>query len=384
MKKATKVVIAVLVVALIVLAAVLAARSYISSEKLPKEKVINIGSIQPMTGASASYGQKATEGISLALEDINAAGGINGRKMNIIYEDSQSQSALAVGALQKLVNVDHVSAVLVSPSSPETLAEAPIAENNQTVILAAGSAATSIRYAGDYVFRLKVSVDNEVEELMRLVYDELEARSICIIYVQNDYGESVSQAADEIFQKMGGKVLRNDGFMLENTDFRVQLMKAKLANPDTIVLIGWPKNMGNLLKQAKELGVEKRFVCPGGAIDQKEIIDIAGNAADGLIYTMEYDLQSEEGDMKRFRDNFKKKYGKDPELFAAMGFDAVKIIAKTMEKCGENSTCIKDALYQVQDYQGACGTISFDEYGDVVKPMQYMTIKDGMFVRYEE
>lgn len=345
---------------------------------------IKIGAVLPLTGVSSIYGQYPREGMELALEEINSNGGIKGKKLEIIYEDSQSQQTIAVTALQELINIHHIPVVLVGASSPETLAEAPVAEKNKVVLLASGSAAPTIRFAGDYIFRLKVSVDKEIDELMKFVYNKLQAKSIYILYVQNDYGEGVKKFSEEIFSRMGGKILGIEGFKIEETDFRSYLAKVKSANPDIIILSGWPKNNGQILKQAEELNIDKTFVSPGGVIGP-EITEIAGKSADGLIYTMEFNTRSERRATEFFREKFNKKYGKDPELFASMGYDAVGIIAKLLEKCGIDSTCIKDSLYKIKDYDGATAIISFDEYGDVLKPMSFMTIKDAqLYVPYEE
>ena len=202
------------------------------------------------------------------------------------------------------------------------------------------------------------------------------------MYVENDYGKSVQQSAEKYFKDLDGQVLGSEGFKLEETDFRTFLIKAKDANPDIIVLGGWPRNMGYILKQAKELNINKTFVAPGGTIGP-EILEIAGQAANGLIYISEFDLNSDNEAITAFRAKYNQKYNKEPELFSAMGYDVVNIISGMLKKCGTDSVCLKDNLYQVQNYDGASGVISFDDHGDVIKPMIYMTIKDGKHIRYQ-
>ena len=148
------------------------------------------------------------------------------------------------------------------------------------------------------------------------------------------------------------------------------------------MLAGWPKNMGYILKQADELNIDKIFIAPGGTIGP-EIIEIAGEASNELIYINEFDVESDKEEVKGFRKKFMKKYGRDPELFSAMGYDATNIIAMLIEKCEGNSECIKDGLYGIKGYKGASGIISFDEYGDVIKPMIMMTIKNGKHVKFK-
>ncbi|MFA5023187.1 MAG: ABC transporter substrate-binding protein, partial [Candidatus Paceibacterota bacterium] len=303
------------------------------------------------------------------------------KQLQIVYDDTGSQTTSAVSIMQKFVSEGY-PIILTSAYSQETLAEAPVAEKGKVLLLAAGSAADKMRDAGDYVFRLKVSVNKEIENLLGFVKNK-NLKTIYILYAQIDYGVGSKKTVEELWPIMGGKIIGEEGFLPESTDFRAQLLKAKNARPDVILLASaLPKNLGYILKQAKELNLNQKFIAPGGAVSP-EIITIAGSAADGLVYTMEFDINSTSTATKTFRENFNKRYGKDPELFAAMGYDAAKIVAKMLKICGPNSACLKDNLYQVQNYQGASGIISFDDHGDVLKPMFYMTIKNGKFVRYE-
>ena len=373
----------VLITALIILIPIVIYFVRFSGAEQSNSELLTIGAILPLNGVSSLYGQYPKEGMEMALAEINSKGGVNGKQLALIFEDTQSLTANAATASQKLINNDHVPVILTGASSPETLAEAPIAEINKVVLLAAGSAANKVRDAGDYIFRVKVAVNKEMEELMKFTAQELKAKSIYILYVENDYGKSVQQSAEQYFKASGGHILGSEGFKLEETDFRTFLLKAKSAKPDIVVLGGYARNMGYILKQAKELNINETFVAPAGTIGP-EIIEIAGPTADGLIYITEFDLNSDKEVIKTFRENYKQKYNKEPELFSAMGYDAANIIAQMLKICGPNSTCIKDNLYKVQNYDGASGIISFDDHGDVIKPMIFMTIKDGKHVRYEK
>ena len=160
------------------------------------------------------------------------------------------------------------------------------------------------------------------------------------------------------------------------------MAKVKSTDADIILIGGWAKDVGRIVKQAKELGIDENFVSLAGGIGH-EVIDIAGEAADEkIIYVVEFDTESEEENSVEFRRKYLEEYGEKPDVFSAMGYDAIHIVLKILEKCGEYSECIKDELYLVQDYHGVSGIISFDEYGDVHKEMNYVTIRDGEFVKY--
>lgn len=339
--------------------------------------VITIGAALPLTGVSQYFGQKNQRGMELALKEINSESEV----LKVIYEDSLSKPAIAVSALKKLIDVDGVSFSLVGASSPETSAQAPIAESSQIPILALGSAAPPIRFAGDYIFRLKTSIDLDTRELMKFSSDKLDAKKISILYVQNGYGKGVANAAKEEFVNLGGEVLDSVGFDLDEVDFRAHLTKIREADPDLIVIGGWASNIGRIIKQANELGMEQLFVSPAGGMGE-EVVDIAGHLAnERIIYIVEFDLESRQGEVVEFREKFLEEYGEEPDLFSAMGYDSIKIISKIIKVCSDDSECIKNQLYQIQNYPGASGVISFDEYGDVQKEMVYMTIRDGEFVK---
>lgn len=352
-----------------------------STGQVVKEDKVQLGAVLPLTGSSSIAGNFNREGVELGVRDVNEAGGVNGKELEVVFEDSFSKPIAAVNALRNhLIDSKDINIVISGYSSPETAAMAPIAEENKAILLACGSAAEEIRYAGDYIFRLKVAVNVEVKELMKYAYEELEARTLYILYIQNNYGESVKESSKEYFEAHGGEILGIEGFPIEQMDFRTHLTKLKNADPDIVLLAGWPQNNGQILKQAAEMGIEARYISLDALLDD-QTLEIAKEAADGVIYQTEYNINREDEGFKEFKQSFEEKYDREPDLFAAMGYDAVKILAPILEICGENADCVKEELYKVENFDGASGIISFDEYGDVVKPMHMMIIKNGEFVK---
>jgi len=207
-----------IIIALIILIPIIIYFIGFSGAQTNEMEVIKIGAVLPLNGISSLYGQYPQQGMELALIEINQQDGIDGKELKIIFEDTMSRTTKAVDAVSKLINFDNVSVVLASASSPETIAQAPIAEEKQRVLIASGSAAPKIRDAGDYIFRVKVAVDVEIKELMEFTQQELEAKTIYIIYVQNDYGEGLYQAADKYFKELGGQVIGYESFNIKETD----------------------------------------------------------------------------------------------------------------------------------------------------------------------
>ncbi|MFA5291155.1 MAG: ABC transporter substrate-binding protein, partial [Candidatus Paceibacterota bacterium] len=250
---------------IIIVAVILVVAGYFGWSSSPaKGDGFIIGATLPLTGAAQIYGQYNKEGMDLALLDINRQGGINGKKLSIIYDDTGSQNTNAVSAITKMININKVPVIFGSPPSSEVLAEAPIAEKNRTVLIVAGGGVPSLRDAGDYIFRVKVSVDKEIEELKKLATNVFRAKTAYILYIQNDYGEGTRKFVSQIFPQSGIAVLGSEGFGADEGDYRSALIKAQKTNPDVIVISGWPKNLGLILKQAKELGLKKQFIASVG------------------------------------------------------------------------------------------------------------------------
>jgi len=346
-----------------------------------KEREIKIGVITPLTGGSAKYGEDIKRGYDLAVEEINEKGGIKGSKIGLIYEDSEGKPEKAVAAAQKLIQRDKVIAILGALWSSPTLAVAPIAEKSKVVLLSSGSSSPKVTDAGDYIFRNEISEAYGAEESAKL-YFNAGFKKIAIIYVNNDYGIGVRDVTKEIYRQLGGVVTASEAFEQDEKDFRTQLLKIKKTNPDAILIVSY-KEAILILRQMKELGIKKQ-VLGTPLFEDPEIIEKAGDVAEGAIYSYygTFDPKSEEARIKEFMEKFRKEYGVDPEYYAPIGYDAIKIFQLAIEKGGLKPEQIKNALYQIKDFAGLSGTTSFDENGDVIKPVILKTVREGKFVRY--
>jgi branched-chain amino acid transport system substrate-binding protein len=346
------------------------------------EKEIKIGVIIPLTGGSAKYGEDIKRGYDLAVEEINNKGGIKGRKIRLIYEDDEGKPEKAVAAAQKLIQRDKVIAILGPLWSSPTLAVAPIAEKNKVILLTSGASSPKITYAGDYIFRNEISDAYGAVKSAELFYNA-GFKKIAILYINNDFGIGFRDAVQQIYKKLGGLVTVAETFEQDEKDFRTQLLKIEKTNPEAILIVSY-KEAILILKQMKELGIRKQVL--GTALfEDPEIIEKAGDMAEGVLYTYygTFDPKSEDVRVREFIQKFKERYGVDPEYYAPIGYDAVKILALAIEKGGFKPEQIKDALYQIKDFPGLSGTTSFDRNGDVIKPVILKTVKNRRFIRYE-
>lgn len=344
------------------------------------EKEIRIGAILPLTGSSAQYGKWIQEALELGKEEINSAGGINGRRLEIIYEDDQANPTLAANAMRKLINGDKVPLVFGSWASSSVLAQAPIAEQTHTILM--GEAISpKIREAGDYVFRIQPDARYYLKKFAPFVYNELGLRKISILHVNNDFGLDQAEVFKNEFEALGGVILSNDRFEQGSTDFKTELVKIKTKNPDGIFCPAYTE-IAIILKQARELSLHQQFLA-SIPFENPDILKAASNAAEGVIYPHHFDPDSPDPLVQEYQKKYLAKYGQRSEGFAALAYDGIQIISEALKKCGNDAPCIKNSLYNVKDFFGVTGSTTFDEYGDVIKSIIIKTVKNGRFVKYE-
>jgi len=256
------------------------------------EKFIKIGAILPLSGDGAKYGEEAQRGIELAVTETNAAGGISGKKVVIVYEDDQGLAKNAVSALKKLASVDKVPVVIGPMYSSTALASAPVAETEKIVLFSPSASSPEYTKAGDYAFRNWPSDIYEGGEMARFAYKKLGLRRVGILTVSLDYGIGLTNVFKNTFEKLGGQVPVQEQYVQGATDFRTQLTKLKGTNLDAVYLPGYYNEIGLILKQARELDLQVKFLsCVG--FDNPKALEIAGDAAEGVIFARPaYDANS--------------------------------------------------------------------------------------------
>ncbi|MEK7399320.1 MAG: penicillin-binding protein activator [Candidatus Poribacteria bacterium] len=341
-------------------------------------KNLKFGFIGPLTGPAAAWGIAQKNGIEIAVEELNSAGGINGRKVEIIYEDSQMDSNKAILAMKKLTGVDKVPVVFGETASAQTLAIAPVANTAKVVLLSPISSSTAITGTG--VFRISPADNFQASIAAKLAVNKGYKRG-AIIYTNDEWGKGLTDGFKKNFTSLGGTIVSSDGTEGSTRDFRTQLTKVRESNVDFLYIPLHPDSAVPVLQQAKELGLTVPILGTD-AFSEPTIVQIAKKAAEGIVYVV---AKSPSG--KSFEDFSKKYHDKFSEAAnynAAAGYDAVMVITEAIKKAksikGED---IKSALYTIKDYSGVSGVITFDANGDVTsKEFESMVIKDGKGVSY--
>lgn len=374
MNKTTKIIGGIIVLTIIVLIVVF-------YKPVPKG-TIKIGALFSLTGTTSSYGEHMKEGTDLAKDEINAQGGIKGRKIEIVYEDTQGDTQQGITAYQKLVNIEGLK-VLLAGISNVVLGVAPLAEQNQVLVFAIGTAAAQISEAGDFIFRHNLLPQTEAKVLADLVYNKKEYKEIAGIFVNTESGVSYRDEFKKNYEELGGNIKLIEMYEKGAADFKTQLTKIKASGVKAVFAGSYIKELGYILKQSKELGLDVQWFSAYVA-EGPEVLDIAKDSANGLIYSHFFNPESPS--IKEYQKKYEERYGKSSEFYAALAYDNVKILAEVMKKCSnpEDSVCIKSELYKIKDFPAVTGKITIDDKGDTSKEIVIKTIKNGQFVPYED
>ena len=371
----------------VIIAVVVVAVGY-SVFKGPSEPIstepIKVGFIAPLTGDAATYGMDEKNATTIAVEEINNAGGIKGRRLEVIYEDGKCTGKDAATAAQKLISIDKVKIILGGACSGETLSVAPIAEQNKIILFSAFSSSPDITKAGDYIFRNSPSDLDVAKGYAQFIVNKVGYKNIAIISENTDYAGGVRKVFNKEIEVLGGKIVADEAFKQGERDFRTNIARIKSSSPEAIFINPQSGVTGGLaLKQIRDLGIQTPvfsvFVFGG-----KDAQEAAGPTANGLIYFDVVGLATEKG--KQFADKFTSRFGKisGNDYDTGARYDSVYIIADALKKCSEDTECIKNYLYNMNWYEGVIGKYKFDANGDVlgIEPLTPKVIKDGKVELY--
>jgi branched-chain amino acid transport system substrate-binding protein len=336
---------------------------------------IRVGAVLPLTGSAAQWGVPPRDAALLAVEEINARGGIKGKKIRLEIEDSRCEPAVGVSAAQKILVSGKPAVILGAVCSSVTLAMAPIAEAQKVVLVSPASTSPLITDAGDHVFRV-VPTDALRGRLFAEYVYSLGHRRVSTLHINNEGGVGNQKAFAENFQRLGGDIISVDAYPQDARDVRAQLTKIKQQKPEAVLVVSYPDDTPLVLRQAQELKLGVPLFFQTEALDDPAVIQRAGNAAEGATYILP--AKPEGPAVESFVQKYSEKYGRAPELFAAEGYDVIKLVARFLENSSDySSDALKAGLYTTKGYQGASGTITFDENGDVIKPMAIKQIQQG-------
>jgi branched-chain amino acid transport system substrate-binding protein len=340
---------------------------------------ISIGAVLPLSGDAAHWGIPARTGAEMAVEEINHAGGIGGRSLALVVEDDRCSPADGVSAFNTIMaSAKPPVAVLGAVCSGVTLALAPMAESRKVVLISPASTSPKLTGAGDSIFRVVPSGSVRGKVFAEYLYHDRGLRKLAVMYINNEGGMGGSSAFKTRFTALGGAVMIEQSYAQGTTDLRAQLMKIKAANAEGVLIGSYPPDTVAVLQQAREIHLQQPLFFTTEAVQNPEVLRQAGDAAEGATYILAAPAAGEA--VERFTAAYEAKFRKKPELFAAEGYDVVRLIAEAIAGTTAESPSgsgIRDFLRRVRDYAGASGTITFDRNGDVIKPYAIKRIEGG-------
>jgi branched-chain amino acid transport system substrate-binding protein len=341
--------------------------------------VVTFGAVLPLTGEVANWGEDSAHGIDVALDLANQA--TTKFRFQVVYEDSKGKGAEAVAAVRKLIGVNKVAAIIGDNVSGPTVAMVPVADTAKVPIISPSASSPKLSGMSPYFFRVYPSDTAEGAFMADVAVHRLKLKRVAILFVNNDFGVGLSDVFKKDFAQSGGSVVETLGYNEDETDFRPYLTKVKAASPDGVYLAGYYKDGGAILKQARELGVEAQFL-GSTTHEDPQLLTTAGDAANGFLYPFStgYDEHSSAAQVVKFQKAFKAKFGKPPGLIAALGYDCANLLITAVESRGANAEAIRSFLAGTKGYQGATGEMTFDNNGDVHKPVLLKTVREGKFV----
>ncbi|MGX6443251.1 ABC transporter substrate-binding protein [Neobacillus sp. K501] len=340
-----------------------------------------IGVISYMTGPGAAYGEAITSGFKLAQKEINAKGDVN---IELVVEDSAGKQEQALSAAQKLMSSDDIVALLGPTLSTEMNVVGPEADLNGIPIMGTSTTAEGIPQIGDYVFRNSLPEALAIPASIKKAVDKFDVKKVAILYGNDDvFTKSGYDTMKKTAEKMGLEVLTTETFQKGQADYNAQLTKIKGLQPDLILCSALYNEGAVIMDQARKMGIDEPFV-GGNGFNSPQVIEIAGEASEGLIVATPWFGEKEDPKVQEFVEKFEAEYSKKPDQFAAQAYDALYIMAEAIKNAGEaDRDMVRDALAEIKDFPGILGSFSFDKDGDVVMDPTVLIIKDGKFQLFE-
>ncbi|MDG6244505.1 MAG: penicillin-binding protein activator [Methanolobus sp.] len=333
------------------------------------EEMIVVGIMGPYTGGAAVYGNAAKDGAMLAFDEADLPNVI------IVVEDTKSETREAATAMNKMVSVNNVQAVIGDLISAATLAAAPIAEQNQVVMISPASTSTDISDAGDYIFRTIPGDDGQGIFAANTMHERGYTK-LALLYTNDQYGNGLAGIISEEFTAKGGEIVADETYEAGSSDMRTQLAKIKNSNPEVIYIVSnTPDSSVALLRQITEIGIDANIYGSEG-LKVASILEL-GSSVEGIVIT------SVSPESEDFRQKYMDAYAEEAPAFAAQAYDAATAIIMAIEQGATTGEEIKNALYEME-FDGASGHIKFNEMGDVEGGYVLVEVRDGAFVTLEE
>jgi branched-chain amino acid transport system substrate-binding protein len=342
---------------------------------------IVVGYYGDLTGRTASFGQSTRNGVEMAVDEINKAGGIMGRKVRVIVEDDQGEPNKAATVVSKLVNQDKVHAVLGEVASSNSLAAAPKAQEAKVPMISPSSTNPNVTQVGDYIFRVCFIDPFQGDVMAKFAAKNLKATKAAILYDFNsDYSRGLREFFTRSFKASGGQIVAEQSYTQGDRDFSGQLTQIRAATPDVIYVPGYYGEVGVIANQTKQLGI-KAPLLGGDGWDSPQLWQLGGAALNGDYISNHYSVDDPKPAVQKFVADYKERFKLSPDALAALGYDSMRVLADAITRAGgTDGVKLRDAIAATKNFAGITGTITIDKDRNSVKSAVVLKLMDGKFV----
>jgi len=339
---------------------------------------ILIGEIGSLTGSEATFGISTRNAIELALREVNAAGGVKGRKIEIRVYDNQSKPEEAANAANRLINQDQVLLILGEVASSNSIAMAQKAQPAKVPMISNASTNPKVTEIGDYIFRVCFIDPFQGYVMAKFARDYLKFTKVAVL---RDLGAAYSQGLADVFERkfteMGGKIVAQETYTKGSTDFRSQLTAVKRAQPDGIYIPGYYNDIGLIARQARELGITAKLM-GGDGWDSEKLFELGGAAVEGSYFSNHYSPDDPNPRIQKFIADYKAAFGGVPDSLAALGYDAAMVAVDAMKRAPSlDRAAVRDAIAATKNFPGVTGTITLDDKRNATKPAVVLEVGKG-------
>jgi branched-chain amino acid transport system substrate-binding protein len=340
---------------------------------------LKIGHFASLTGKDAAFGVATRKGILLAVEELNARGGILGRKVEYLVEDIQSKPGESATAVKKLISRDKVVGILGANASSNSLEAAPICQNAHVPMMAISSTSPAVTEAGDYIFRICFIDPFQGAVLAKFTHGHLKAKRVALLTsVSSPYSVGLSNVFRQRFTELGGQILIEQKYAEGDKDFKAQLTAIRAQQPEVIAATGFYTEAALICLQARSLGLTIPIV-GGDGWEAPQLTELGGKAVEGTYYSTHYSPHNEAPEVRSFVQKFKARWDNEtPEAVSALGYDAMMLYADAMTRAGTTEgPKFRDAIAATKDFPGVTGRTTIDAQRNSAKPAVILMVKDG-------
>jgi branched-chain amino acid transport system substrate-binding protein len=345
---------------------------------------VRIGFFMSLSGRDASFGEAAQLGARLAIDDLNAAGGVLGRPVELIAEDNRSLAGESVTAVKKLISRDKVVALVGECVSARTLEAAPVAQTAGVPLVSPASTNPRVTAVGDCIFRVCFADPFQGEVLATFAWRRLGLRRAALLLDNSaPYSVGLAESFVRTFRALGGEVVARQQYAGGEKDFRAQLTAIRATRPDFIFMPAYYAEAGLAAKQARELAITQPFL-GGDAYEAPQFLDIGGPALEGTYYSTHYSPENADPAVQSFVARFRARWGRTPNGLAALTYDAVRLVADAVARAGgTDRKAVRAALAATHDFASVTGRTTINAQRDAVKDAAIMTVRGGRIVFVE-